>query len=124
MTNMKHHVILIKKRSAGMKYAEPNTLEAVAQFHKVFQCPILQQPAIPSEDRCEIRVALLNEEIQDLHDAVNDMNLLNAARALADIQYALSGAVLEFGTFLFSFFFHFLSFPSFFPSMEESCMGS
>lgn len=36
---------------------ESKTLSSVAKFHKSFHHPILDQPQIPSKDRCQLRVA-------------------------------------------------------------------
>ena len=55
------------------------------------------EPSFPSPDRCKLRVSLLREEVQELQDAINDNDLVEVADALADIQYVLSGAILEFG---------------------------
>lgn len=82
-------------------YPEPNTLESVAQFHNLFRCPVLNSPTLPSSDRCGLRVSLLKEELQELEDAIAQDNLVEVADALADIQYVLSGAVLEFGASIF-----------------------
>ncbi|HIX54068.1 MAG TPA: nucleoside triphosphate pyrophosphohydrolase family protein [Candidatus Sphingobacterium stercoripullorum] len=76
---------------------DPKTLSAVAEFHKTFQHPILDKPSIPEEKRCELRVSLIAEELQELRDAIKDKDLVEIADALCDIQYVLSGAILEFG---------------------------
>jgi predicted HAD superfamily Cof-like phosphohydrolase len=69
----------------------------VAEFHRTFKHPILPEPAIPSEDRCRLRVALLEEELKELQVAILEKDLTGIADALCDIQYVLSGAILEFG---------------------------
>lgn len=74
-----------------------NYLNAVSEFHETFKAPILDIPQIPSTDRCELRVSLLQEELNELKQAIEDNNLVEIADALADLQYVLSGAVLEFG---------------------------
>lgn len=74
-----------------------NYLEMVAEFHKTFKAPILDTPQIPSKDRCELRVSLLQEELNELQEAINNNDIVEIADALADIQYVLSGAILEFG---------------------------
>ena len=74
-----------------------NYLNAVSEFHETFKAPILETPQIPSSDRCELRVSLLQEELNELKQAIEDNNLVEIADALADLQYVLSGAVLEFG---------------------------
>jgi len=76
---------------------DPKTLTAVAEFHKTFRHPILGTPAIPSEDRCRLRVSLLAEELRELEEAIENRDLVEIADALCDLQYVLSGAVLEFG---------------------------
>ena len=74
-----------------------NSLNQVADFHRTFNAPILDTPQIPSEQRCELRVNLLQEELNELSQAIKDKDLVEIADALCDIQYVLSGAVLEFG---------------------------
>ncbi len=72
-------------------------LNQVADFHRTFRHPILEGPQIPSEDRCKLRVSLIAEELKELQEAIDDKDLVEIADALCDIQYVLSGAVLEFG---------------------------
>lgn len=74
-----------------------NYLNAVAEFHETFKAPILESPQIPSKERCELRVSLLQEELNELKQAIEDNDLVEIADALADLQYVLSGAILEFG---------------------------
>jgi len=72
-------------------------LNQVAEFHRTFQHPINEQPEIPSPTRCQLRVSLIAEELEELKHAIQDRDLVEIADALCDIQYVLSGAVLEFG---------------------------
>ncbi len=72
-------------------------LNQVAEFHKTFRHPILDVPQIPSEDRCKLRVSLIAEELKELQEAIEDKDIVEIADALCDIQYVLSGAILEFG---------------------------
>ena len=74
-----------------------DALNQVAEFHKTFNAPILDQPTIPSKERCELRISLLQEELNELKEAIADNDLVEIADALCDLQYVLSGAVLEFG---------------------------
>jgi len=73
------------------------SLNQVAEFHSTFKHPILPAPVIPSKERCELRISLLAEELKELQQAVEDNNLVEVADALCDLQYVLSGAILEFG---------------------------
>lgn len=74
-----------------------DSLNQVAEFHKTFNAPILDTPQIPSKDRSELRVKLLQEELDELKQAIADNDIVEIADALCDLQYVLSGAVLEFG---------------------------
>ncbi|MEQ8364365.1 MAG: nucleoside triphosphate pyrophosphohydrolase family protein [Cyclobacteriaceae bacterium] len=75
----------------------PNSLQLVADFHRTFKHPILNSPAIPDETRCRLRVALIAEELKELEVAILEKDIVEVADALCDIQYVLSGAILEFG---------------------------
>ena len=74
-----------------------DSLNQVAEFHRTFNAPILDTPQIPSKERCELRVSLLQEELNELQQAIADKDIVEIADALCDLQYVLSGAVLEFG---------------------------
>jgi predicted HAD superfamily Cof-like phosphohydrolase len=76
---------------------QPDSLNLVAAFHRTFRHPILEKPAIPDEKRCQLRVALLAEELKELEVAILQKDITEIADALCDLQYVLSGAVLEFG---------------------------
>ena len=79
------------------KFNEPNGLNDVAKFHDTFSLPIEEKPIIPAPKRCELRVSLLQEELNELKEAIEDNDLVEVADALCDLQYVLSGAILEFG---------------------------
>lgn len=76
---------------------DTNSLNQVAEFHSLFKHPILTTPTIPSEERCKLRVELLAEELKELQQAIDDKDMVEIADALCDLQYVLSGAILEFG---------------------------
>jgi len=73
------------------------SLKLVTEFHKTFNAPILEKPQIPSQQRCDLRVSLLQEELDELKQAIKDNDITEVADALCDLQYVLLGAVLEFG---------------------------
>ncbi|MFD2598516.1 hypothetical protein ACFSQ3_06075 [Sphingobacterium corticis] len=76
---------------------DPKCLTSVSEFHKTFQHPILEEPQIPAENRSALRVSLIAEELKELEEAIQNKDLVEVADALCDIQYVLSGAILEFG---------------------------
>ncbi len=80
-----------------MKMKEAQALNDVAAFHRAFRLPVLDAPQIPDEERCRLRVNLLQEELDELREAISNKDIVAVADALCDLQYVLSGAVLEFG---------------------------
>lgn len=76
---------------------EPQPLNDVSEFHHTFGHPVLDKPTIPAENRCKLRVALLAEELEELKAAIEKKDIVEVADALCDLQYVLSGAILEFG---------------------------
>lgn len=75
----------------------PDSLNQVAAFHHTFKHPVVAEPGIPDEQRCKLRVSLLQEELNELAEAIQEKDIVGVADALCDLQYVLSGAVLEFG---------------------------
>lgn len=69
----------------------------VHEFHELFKVPFLTKPQFPAEARLQLRIALLQEELDELKRAIADRDLVEVADALCDLQYVLSGTVLEFG---------------------------
>ena len=76
---------------------EVNALNGVVKFHEVFKHPIQKLPNIPDKKRCDLRIELIQEELNELQQAIIDNDMIEVADALCDIQYVLAGAVLEFG---------------------------
>lgn len=72
-------------------------LEKVKEFQRRFNHPVLETPTIIDFDRANLRYELLSEELKELADAFNKQDLIGIADALGDLQYVLSGAILEFG---------------------------
>ena len=76
---------------------DPNSLSQVAEFHSTFKHPIEKTPIIPSKQRCDLRISLIAEELKELQEAIDNNDLVEVADAFCDLQYVLSGAILEFG---------------------------
>jgi len=79
------------------KFKEVEALNGVGAFHDLFDLPVLDQPQIPDANRCKLRLSLLEEELNELKEAIEQGDLVAAADAFCDIQYVLSGAIHEFG---------------------------
>lgn len=78
-------------------FRQLDALNQVADFHRLFKHPVIDSPGIPDSKRCELRVSLIREELEELEEAIQQKDLIEIADALCDIQYVLSGAILEFG---------------------------
>lgn len=74
-----------------------DVLRQVAEFHETFRHPVEPAPVIPPTSRCALRVSLLEEELNELKQAIEQQDLVGISDALCDLQYVLTGAVLEFG---------------------------
>ena len=81
----------------NIKIKDPRPLRDVATFHETFDLPNLKHPGIPSNDRCRLRMSLLEEELDELREAIKQNDIVEVADAFCDLQYVLSGAILEFG---------------------------
>lgn len=79
------------------QFDEPAALNSVARFHEIFNLPVLEKPTIPDAARCELRLSLIQEELNELKEAIENNDIVEVADAFADLQYVLSGAILEFG---------------------------
>ncbi len=78
-------------------FLEPDALNSVAAFHRVFDLPVVDAPIVPSEARCHLRISLIKEELDELVEAIKEQDIIKIADAFSDLQYVLSGAILEFG---------------------------
>lgn len=72
-------------------------IKMVEEFHRTFGAPVLEKPQIPSKERCELRVTLLQEELDELKEAIANNDIAEAADAFGDLMVILSGSILEFG---------------------------
>jgi predicted HAD superfamily Cof-like phosphohydrolase len=71
---------------------------AVAEFHKAFNLPMQQFPTTEvGDDLVKLRVALLEEEVDEFVTASEKGDLIAIADALADIVYVIYGTALTYG---------------------------
>lgn len=73
-----------------------SNLSKVRAFHEAFAIPVLSAPTIPA-DRVALRLALIDEERQELTEALEAGDIVEVADALTDIAYLVYGTALEFG---------------------------
>ncbi len=94
---------------------------AVMEFHEAMGAPVLSTPCVPSRERIQLRLRLIGEEFLELLEACDapgfafeeakhwigqvisgcghpsDVDIVEAADALADLDYVVEGTRLEFG---------------------------
>jgi len=90
-------------------------IDHVKKFHEIYEAPVLEKPAIPSAQRCELRYKLMAEELKEFKEAYEARDLVEVADALTDLAYVLFGSVLEFGLQE--------KFESFFEEVQKSNMS-
>ena len=43
-----------------------NYIKMVEEFHNTFKAPVLSNPQIPSKERCDLRISLISEELEEM----------------------------------------------------------
>lgn len=73
------------------------TLQDVQIFHETYGLPVLDRPNIQDEKTNALRINLLQEELDELKEALANNDIVETLDALTDLQYVLDGAYLSFG---------------------------
>ena len=71
--------------------------EMVREFMLKFRQEVKTSPELPSKEVQLLRLELIAEELEELWDALDNNDLVEAADALTDILYVTYGAGLAFG---------------------------
>lgn len=69
----------------------------VAEFHRKFDIPVGDRPLIPDEAVRQLRVRLIQEEFDELQEAMSAKNLPAVAKELADLLYVVYGTAVSYG---------------------------
>lgn len=77
--------------------SKKTTIECVAEFHEAFGLPVSNEVNIQDEKVNQLRINLLQEELDELKEALANNDVVEVLDALTDLQYVLDGAVLSFG---------------------------
>jgi predicted HAD superfamily Cof-like phosphohydrolase len=77
-------------------YSEP--LRAATDFHRLFRLPQQSRPVAEiSPELAALRIALLEEEVRELTQAISEADLIGIADALADIVCVVYGTAVTYG---------------------------
>lgn len=74
-----------------------STLKKVQEFHETYGLPVSQVQDISNAKTNQLRINLLQEEVDELKEALENNDIVEVLDALTDIQYVLDGAYLSFG---------------------------
>lgn len=69
----------------------------VKQFHEAYGQPVGDKPQFLTEDRMALRKRLIEEEYAEFLEAVEEGDLVNAFKELADLIYVVEGTIVEMG---------------------------
>jgi len=69
----------------------------IKAFQIAFECNVLPVPTMPAKEIQELRVKLLQEELDELKQANQDNDIVEVGDALTDILYILLGTACEYG---------------------------
>lgn len=75
---------------------ENEWISYVRRFHETYDCPIRDTPTL-DPDSDFLRISLISEELDELHEALNNEDLVGVADALGDLVYVVVGAALVYG---------------------------
>ncbi len=73
------------------------TLDMVHEFHTVYNCVSCEKPNLTNKAVNDFRVNFLQEELDELKEALANNDLVEVLDALTDLQYVLDGTYLSFG---------------------------
>jgi len=73
------------------------TLDQVQEFHETYGLPVEDMQTTGSDQTKALRINLLQEELDELKEALEGDDLFETLDALIDLQYVLDGAFLSFG---------------------------
>ena len=71
--------------------------EKAKQFMKIFGQEVKENPALPESNLADLRVELIEEELDELKEGLENQDLVEIADALTDILYVVYGAGAAFG---------------------------
>ena len=71
--------------------------QMVAEFHRMFDIARASVPTIPDETTRRLRVRLIQEEFDELKDALSQRDTVAVAKELADLLYVVYGTAVSCG---------------------------
>ena len=85
------------KGNYGVNWVGCNNFGKAGEFMNVFGQETLTRPTLPSNDLAELRLDLIQEEVDELREGLANQDIVEIADALTDILYVVYGAGHAFG---------------------------
>lgn len=84
-----------------MRHGEGQGMSAeqqmVTAFHHTFAIAVGSTPAIPDAPTCALRLTLIQEEFEELREALTSQDITAVAKELADLLYVVYGTAVSCG---------------------------
>ena len=77
--------------------SDMSNFNKVKTFMNTYSQDVKEKPTIPDEKIVQLRIALIEEELNELKEAINNHDIVEVADALTDILYVTYGAGHSFG---------------------------
>ena len=71
--------------------------QMVLAFHEQFDIQVASRPTLPNDSTQQLRVRLIQEEFDELQEAMHARDLPNIAKELADLLYVVYGTAVSCG---------------------------
>nr|MBP8154271.1 hypothetical protein [Nitrospira sp.] len=69
----------------------------VEEFHRKFDIAVSDRPSLPEDATRQLRVRLIQEEFEELQEAMVARDLPGVAKELADLLYVVYGTAVSYG---------------------------
>ena len=83
-----------------IEHSKQTNFDKIKEFHKAFGLDLKEKPqtnVFENKDLIKLRLGLINEEVNELHEAIKEKNFTEVIDALSDILYVVYGAGASFG---------------------------
>lgn len=82
---------------ADQRKSRKTPFEMVHEFHRTYGQPVGESPQMLSEARANLRWELIHEEYLEVAEALDNNDLINLVKELADLIYVVNGFAVELG---------------------------
>lgn len=74
-----------------------DVVDMVNHWSEVFHLPILDYPKFPQQERINLAMELIREELAEVHEGINNKDIREVQDGLGDLLWVTLRAMMEFG---------------------------